>query len=165
MHTFKYSVPKYIFLLLIQNKNLAISYINLFKSTFRIKTIQDHDCYCSLRTSPVRSAGSQCTCAHDPTRKHLPHTLPGAYAVPTRGQTGQIHSPRSVAETRGARACPLTWDTDRQADSLPPPGATSFQTQVLADVCVCLCSWPLPTELSGSCELLDFNESLNNQCS
>lgn len=59
MHTVKYSVPKYIFLLLIQNKNLAISYINLFKSTFRIKTIQDHDCYCSLKTAPVLCAGGR----------------------------------------------------------------------------------------------------------
>lgn len=150
----------------IQNKNLAISYINLFKSTFRIKTIQDHDCYCSLKTTPVLCAGgrhrvltasdSRCTCAHDSTRKRLPHTLPGAYVVPTRGQTGHIHSPRSVEETRGAgaRGCPLMWETDGQAASLPPPRATSFHTQGLEDECVLSVSWLLPTELRGSCELL-----------
>lgn len=164
-------VPKYIFLLLIQNKNLAISYINLLKSTFRIKTVQDLDCCCSLKTAPVLCAGGRHRVLSLRQPVHLcsrPHT-----------ETPPTHAPRGLCgpHTWSDRAEPLTevsgsdtrgWGQgvsphvgNGRSGRLPPPS----QTQVLEDVCVLPVSWLLPTELRGSCELLGFNKSLNNQCS
>lgn len=118
MHTVKYSVPKYIFLLLIQNKNLAILYINLFKSTFRIKTIQDHDCYCSLKTAPVLCAGGRHCVLSLRQPVHLcsrPHT-----------ETSPTHTPRGLCgpHTWSDRAHPLTEVSGRDA-GLGPGGVPS----------------------------------------
>lgn len=145
MHTFKYSVPRYIFLLLIQSKNLAISYINVFKSTFRIKTVQDHDCCCSLKTAPVPCAGGRHRvlsrrqpvrlCSRPHTETSPTHTPRGLCGPHTRSDRAHPLTEVSGSDTRGwGQGCPLVWEMDGQAASLPPPRRRCWGTRVF-----CLC--------------------------
>lgn len=128
MHTFKYSVPKYIFLLLTQNKNLAISYINLFTSTFRIKTMQDHDCYCSLRTTPVLTETSP------------PHTPRGLCGPHTWSDRAHPLTEVSGRDTRGwgQGVCPHVGNG--RSGRLPPlPGPLPFRRRCWRTCVFCLC--------------------------